>query len=344
MARSHARLQFGVWRTGLGELGPHAKLLYCVLLTEPTLNHCGVGAMRVSRWAKDASLTLEETEKALRELTDGAYIFLDDDTEEVFVRTLIRNDGVVDQPYVLKGALREALLAASPRIRKALAGELRKLPPRAPDGVSKAGRKVTYPDPHETADVLDPQPLSPKPSRKAPETLFEGAENPSESPLGGGGGGGGGISSPVGTSVTDISSSAKPPREDVQKLCLRLADLVEANTNKRPNITKAWQDAARLLLDKDLDGESEPLALALRLADWATQDEFWHTNILSMPTFREKFDQLRLKARREWEQQRRAGAPRRTTDDKRAAVGDLVAQVMGASASRPDLRAIQGGN
>ena len=210
MARSEARLQFGLWRAGLDGLSPNAKLMYCVLLTEPTLNHCGVGAVRISRWARDASLSIEDTEKALAELTDSAHVVIDDDTEEVFVRTLIRRDGVADQPYVLKGALREAVLTSSPQIRKALAAELRKLPPRQPDGVSKAGKKVTYPDPHATADELDP-PGSPKPTRKGSENLFD--ENPSErvskgssskgsESLHGGGGGGGGISPSSGGSVS----------------------------------------------------------------------------------------------------------------------------------------------
>ncbi len=91
-------------------------------------------------------------------------------------------------------------------------------------------------------------------------------------------------------------------RDDVVRLCVHLAALIEANTEKPANITKRWHDSARLLLDKDLSHESDALALALRLADWATSNEFWRTNILSMPTFREKFPQLRLKARREWEQ------------------------------------------
>jgi hypothetical protein len=41
-----------------------------------------------------------------------------------------------------------------------------------------------------------------------------------------------------------------------------------------------------------------------------------------------------------------ASAPRRTTDDKRAAIPGLVAEVLGngsTSALRPDLRAITGG-
>lgn len=179
MARSEARLQFGMWRAGLVGATAHEKLVYCVLLTEPTLNHAGVGAIRTSRWAKDASLTIEEAEKAIAGLCEGLWVLMDDDTEEVFVRTLIRNDKVAEQPYVLKGALKEALMTVSPRIRLALAAELRRLPARQEDGVSKSGRKVTYPDPHETADILDPPP-TPKPSRKGFETLHDSVVDPSE--------------------------------------------------------------------------------------------------------------------------------------------------------------------
>lgn len=201
MARSEARLQFGMWRAGLDGATAFEKLVYAVLLTEPTLNHCGVGAIRMSRWAKDASLTVADTERTLKGLVAGSWVLLDEDTDEVFVRTLIRNDGVAAQPYVLKGALREALKVESKPIRRALAAELRKLPAKQPDGTSRSGARVTYPDPHATAAVIDPGP-PPEPTRKPVETLFD-ADPPervssvpvakgSESPLGGGGGGGGG--------------------------------------------------------------------------------------------------------------------------------------------------------
>lgn len=218
MARSEARLQFGIWRNGLAGLSPHAKLLYCVLLTEPTVNHAGVGAVRTSKWGRDAGLTVEETAKALQELTDGEYVVVDDDTEEVFVRTMIRNDGVVDQPYVLKGALKEALHTSSVVIRRALAVELRKLPPRQPDRVGKNGRTVTYPDPHGAADALDP----PRPGRPHPEppgdpseTLSEGSHEKGFETLGGGGGGGGGGNSPpVATQVERTTGAQKRADSD----------------------------------------------------------------------------------------------------------------------------------
>lgn len=224
MARSEARLKFDMWLDGLSQLGPHAKLLYVVVLTEPTLNHAGIGAVRTSRWARCAGLTEEEMTKALAELTSGNFVLVDEDTEEVFVRTLIRNDGVADQPYVLKGALRAALVTSSKTLRVALASELRKLPPRRPDGTSKSGKTVTYPDPHAIADVLDPQPSTN--TRKSVETLSEGsrnpAQNPSESPHGGGGGGG--VVTSVGGSVakaaqkrgTRIPENFTPTPEMVQ--------------------------------------------------------------------------------------------------------------------------------
>ena len=81
-------------------------------------------------------------------------------------------------------------------------------------------------------------------------------------------------------------------RDDVERICQRMADRIEGNGAKRPTITKGWRDAARLLIDKD--GHTE--AQVLWLIDWATADEFWRANILSLPKLREKFDQLRLKA------------------------------------------------
>ena len=89
------------------------------------------------------------------------------------------------------------------------------------------------------------------------------------------------------------AADAPPTRDDVERLCERLAEHIEANTGKRPAITKGWRDAARLLIDRDGRTEDE----AARLIDWCQRDEFWHANILSMPKFREKYDQLALKAK-----------------------------------------------
>lgn len=89
------------------------------------------------------------------------------------------------------------------------------------------------------------------------------------------------------------SSSAEPPREDVEALCTRLRDHVARNTDKPPTISARWRTEARLLLDKDEIEFDE----AVRVLDWCQHDSFWMPNILSMPKFREKFAQLQIKSR-----------------------------------------------
>lgn len=73
-----------------------------------------------------------------------------------------------------------------------------------------------------------------------------------------------------------------------------LADLIAKNGSRRPRIGKRWLDAERLLLTAD---DRDP-AEAERLIRWCQADEFWRGNILSMPKFRERYDQLRLQAQR----------------------------------------------
>lgn len=79
-------------------------------------------------------------------------------------------------------------------------------------------------------------------------------------------------------------------RTDVEQLCNRLADHVERNGAKRPTITAKWRDAARLLFDRD----QRPVPEVVRVLDWSQADDFWRSNILSVPKFREKYDQLKL--------------------------------------------------
>ncbi|OZE77178.1 hypothetical protein CH305_18245 [Rhodococcus sp. 15-649-2-2] len=88
------------------------------------------------------------------------------------------------------------------------------------------------------------------------------------------------------------SSSATPPRLDVEELCTHLRDRVVANGGKA-TVSEKWRTEARLLIDRD----AVDIEVAHRLIDWCQDDSFWHSNILSMPKFREKYQQLLLKAR-----------------------------------------------
>jgi hypothetical protein len=93
---------------------------------------------------------------------------------------------------------------------------------------------------------------------------------------------------PVVPKGTTGAAPAAPP--EASHLCNLLADLIEANGSKRPEVTQRWLDSARLMLQRD----NRDVEQAEHLIRWAQASEFWRPNILSMPKFREKYDQLRL--------------------------------------------------
>lgn len=97
-----------------------------------------------------------------------------------------------------------------------------------------------------------------------------------------------------GSTYTSTTADAIPDqqRPEIVALCERLASAVEANGSTRPNIGKAWLDAARLLIDKD----GRTVEQVEWIIDWCQCDEFWRANVLSMPTLRKQFDKMRLRA------------------------------------------------
>jgi hypothetical protein len=104
---------------------------------------------------------------------------------------------------------------------------------------------------------------------------------------------------PDGAADQDANSQEDEPqplaRPDVVQLCNRLRDLMIGNGCKPPTVGKQWETAARLLLDRD----KRDLREALWMLGWCQRDEFWRTNVLSMPTFRARYDQLVLRAKAE---------------------------------------------
>lgn len=121
-----------------------------------------------------------------------------------------------------------------------------------------------------------------------------------------------------------------PVRDDVTRICEHLKNRLIANGCKTPTITKAWEDAARLMLDRDNRTEEQ----IITAINWATADEFWRSNILSMPKLRAKYDQLRLAA------QRKPGATGGTVNHH---AHHLQAEALAFIQEQTGLRAIEGG-
>lgn len=82
-------------------------------------------------------------------------------------------------------------------------------------------------------------------------------------------------------------------RPDVTAILDHLDDRIRANGAKVPARSKSNLDAARLLIDRDKHDPQE----IREVIDWATSDQFWRSNILSMAKLRDKFDQLNLRRR-----------------------------------------------
>jgi hypothetical protein len=97
------------------------------------------------------------------------------------------------------------------------------------------------------------------------------------------------------TSFPSRGRKSEQPRADVDRLCERLADRIADNGRPAHLLgwpSDAWRRECRLLLDRDGRDPAE----AERLIDWCQNDPFWRSNVLGMPKFRERYDQLRLRA------------------------------------------------
>jgi len=109
------------------EAGP--QRLYMFLLSQPDLSHAGLVPMRIRRWAKKvADYNAGRIEDELATLEGARFVVTDDDTEEVLIRTFVRNDGVYKQPKVMLRMREDAKQIESPALRAAFRVELDRLP------------------------------------------------------------------------------------------------------------------------------------------------------------------------------------------------------------------------
>lgn len=111
------------------ELDAQAQQLYCLLISYSTRNLAGVLPLTLKRWANATKgATVESVTDAMQRLAERRFVVVDWNTEEVLVRTYIRNDEVWKQPNLLRSARKSALQVESGAIRWALHRELRRLP------------------------------------------------------------------------------------------------------------------------------------------------------------------------------------------------------------------------
>lgn len=293
MAREFAQIKLAIWADDdWRDLSPLARYLYLTLLTSPSLSHCGVADWRPARIAALNGMDVDSIEESGAELVGSLHLVIDDESEEVLIRSFVRNDGLMKQPKMAVAMASAHAAVASKEIRGVIVHELNRLREDFPTLHGWGAERAT--------DLLGLRSVDPStyPLGKGNWTPIakgstKGCPTPAPTPTT--------TTSILSTSEIDIPDApiASPPgvveyRQDVEQVCDHLAGSIEANGSKRPEITARWRTAARLMLDKDGRGIEEIHGAI----EWCQRDEFWRANVLSMPTLREKFDQLRLQAQR----------------------------------------------
>jgi hypothetical protein len=175
MARAHGRVLSSIWEDeDFIALTQQQQRLYLFLISQPNLNHAGLLPLTLRRWARKATgLTAGELDEHLDALAKAHFIVLDDDTEELLIRSFVRNDGVWRMPKVMGAMVSGALEIESKVLRRALLAEMDRIPL---DDLSDEPTKSTRgPGPSVRAQVAEHI-----------ATLRKAFNNPTATPPGGG--------------------------------------------------------------------------------------------------------------------------------------------------------------
>jgi len=134
MAREFAQIKLAIWSDDdWRDLSPLARYLYLTILTSPTLTHCGVADWRPARIGAVNGMSVDSIEESGDELTRGLYVVIDRDSEEVMIRSFLRNDGLMKQPKMAVAMASAHAGTASVAIRGVIVHEARRLHQDFPD-------------------------------------------------------------------------------------------------------------------------------------------------------------------------------------------------------------------
>lgn len=119
MPRTEARFTTSIWTDSPDVVGltPDGKLVWFTVLTQPTLNLCGVISYTPAAWAKKTGLSKPAVVRGVREIHNTNIFHLDTDTEELWVRTLARHDKTLEKPYMVLRMAKDFITIQSPVIR-----------------------------------------------------------------------------------------------------------------------------------------------------------------------------------------------------------------------------------
>ena len=179
MARSYGHIMSAIWNDPeFQALTGAAQRAYLMLVTQADISSAGTLPLTVRRWSRYAVDTPSDAlSDALSELAGRRFLVIDDDTEEVLVRSFVKWDGGYTNSKRLPAIIDAAQAVCSPRLRQALAAELDRLAVEhhlsdsPSDALSDSPSDSTPDSPRVvvTEGESDPQPTThnPDPKRRA---------------------------------------------------------------------------------------------------------------------------------------------------------------------------------
>lgn len=145
MAREHGRVNVEIWSDPeFRKLPPAAQHLYLLLWTSPGLTYCGTHDWRPGRLAALSSGWTAEHIVAVGDCLAARYfLVLDDDTEEVLIRSWARFDGLLKQPRMAVSYATAYATVASENLRMVLVHETNKIRAAHPELTCWRDKRVT---------------------------------------------------------------------------------------------------------------------------------------------------------------------------------------------------------
>lgn len=178
-------IQASIWDpdSDFTERSPLAQHLYLFMVTQRTTSVLGLGDWRPKRMATKAKQwTVDHIDRAGHELVQAQMILVDEETDEFFIRSFPRHDGVLNNPKLAQAILRQYKGCASAKIRSAIVVELQRLRSEFPAWAAwnhpKIGPEMTALLGIEAPTVRPPDSLSVGLSDSLGNSLTDSPSNP----------------------------------------------------------------------------------------------------------------------------------------------------------------------
>ena len=153
MARDHARVKTSIWNDpDFLELKISEQHCYLALMSNKGLSYCGVIDYVPGRFAYlAADMSQAKFKTAVAGLIKTRFVIVDQDTQELLLRTYVRHDGVLARVNMGKATGTAFEAVVSVQLRAAIGRELRQYMKDEPDLPGWAGLAEASPLAHAMA-------------------------------------------------------------------------------------------------------------------------------------------------------------------------------------------------